>query len=314
MFRSILVPLDGSPFAEHALPLALALARRAGARLLLVSVSTPLAEAYVEGLYFSTLELEQEVQARRKAYLEAIARRLAEKANVPVTIAVHHGEVAATLCDLLERGEADLAVLATHGRGALGRVWLGSVADEMIRHSSSPLLLVRPEADAPDLDREPDLTRMLLPLDGTPLAEQILEPAVALAGLIPGAEVILVRAIHALVPAEAVPDTRDSEKEARTLVGQLDAMQARLREEAQRYLDGVAGRLQARGLRARTEVVAEDHPAVAILREAERQRAGVIALETHGRRGLARLILGSVADKVVRGAHVPVLVHRPKAT
>jgi nucleotide-binding universal stress UspA family protein len=314
MYRSILVPLDGSSFAEHALPLALALARRAGARLLLVSVSTPLAEAYVEGLYFSTLELEQEVQARRQAYLEETARRLAGKANLPITVAVHHGEVAATLCDLLAAGEADLAVLATHGRGALGRVWLGSVADEMIRHTHTPLLLVRPEATAADLDREPDLSRVLLPLDGTPLAEQILEPAVALAGLVPGGEIVLVRAVHALVPAEAAPDTRGGEKEAHTLTQQLETMQARLREEAQRYLDGVAERLRARGLQVRVDVVADDHPAAAILREAEHQRAGVIALETHGRRGLARLILGSVADKVIRGAHVPVLVQRPKAT
>ena len=77
--------------------------------------------------------------------------------------------------------------MATHGRGALGRFWLGSVADEMLRHVNVPLLLVRPDEEAVDLAHEPALGRVVVALDGTPLAEQILEPAVALAALMPDA-------------------------------------------------------------------------------------------------------------------------------
>jgi nucleotide-binding universal stress UspA family protein len=312
MYRTILVPLDGSPFAEHALPVALALARRAGANLMLVTVATPLTEAYTQGVYISPVELEQEIIAQRRAYLEATAEKLRARADVRVSCIVEHGEVALSLCDLLDAGQADLVVLATHGRGAVARFWLGSVADEMVRRASRPLLLVRPGAGAADLDREPEMGRILVPLDGTKLAEQILEPTVAMAGLIPDSELVLVRAIRATSLVDYLPtDTPEIGREARSLAREVQSLQDRLRQEAERYLDEVAGRLRSRGLRVATQVVVEDRPAVAILDEAEARRAGLIALETHGRRGLSRLVLGSVADKVVRGAHVPVLVHRP---
>ncbi len=311
MYRTILVPLDGSPFAEHALPVALSLARRAGAKLLLVTVTTPLAEAYTEGIYISPLELEQEMAAQRRVYLEEVAARLRARADVPVSVSVEHGEVATALCALLDAGEADLAVLATHGRGPLARFWLGSVADELIRRVSRPLLLVRPTGEAVDLEREPELGRIVVPLDGTELAEQILGPAVEVAGLIPNSEIILVRAIQPTALAEFKPEAPAAGQEALSLTREVQALQDHLRREAERYLEEVAGRLRARGLRVVTQVVVEDHPASAILDEAEARHAGMIALETHGRRGLSRLLLGSIADKVVRGAHVPVLVHRP---
>lgn len=311
MYRSVLVPLDGTHFAEHALPAAIALAHRAKARLLLVSISTPLTEAYVEGLYFSTLEMEKEVASRHQTYLDALAERIRRQSSVEVQVQVKHGEVAATLCELVAQNEADLVVMATHGRSALGRFWLGSVTDEMIRHASCPLLLVRPKDEEVDLTREPQLSPILLPLDGTPLAEQILPRVIALAEHIPDARITLMRGIQAVVPVSTAPDLPEAEKEARTLLRQVQSLQERLRQDAETYLEKVAADLRARGLQVQTQVVVEDQPALAILHEAEQERAAVIALETHGRRGLSRLILGSVADKVVRGSHVPVLVHRP---
>ncbi len=311
MYRTLLVPLDGSSFAEHALPAALAVARRARARLNLVSVITPLAEAYVEGLYFSTADLEAHLEGRQRTYLDAVASRLRERVDVPIGTAVLHGDVAATLAGSLAADKVDLVVLATHGRGALGRFWLGSVADELIRHATSPLLLIRPAEEPVSLEQEPDLGKVVLPLDGSPLAEQIIEPAVALASLMPGATITLVRAVHSVVPASATPDVPEGEREARHLLQQVQSLQGKLIEEAGRYLQGVAERLGARGLSVQTEVVVDDQPVPAILREVEKTRAGLIALQTHGRRGLSRLILGSVADKLIRAAHIPVLVQRP---
>jgi nucleotide-binding universal stress UspA family protein len=311
MYRTLLVPLDGSTFAEHALPAALAIARHGRCRLHLVSVVTPLTEAYVEGLYIGTGDLEAQLGARQQTYLEGVARRLRDRADVSVTLAVPHGEVATTLCQLLDKGEGDLVVMATHGRGALGRFWLGSVTDEMIRHATVPLLLVRPGGEAVDLDHEPDLGKVVLPLDGTPLAEEILEPAITLTGLMPEATLTLVRAVHTVVPVLYPPDVPDAQREAQHLAEQVEAMERRLHGEARHYLDDVAARLRGRGIAVQVEVVVEDKPAQAILREAEKVHAGLIALQTHGRRGLARLILGSVADKVIRAAHVPVLVRRP---
>src|SRR5262245_14523996 len=311
MYRKILVPLDGSTFAEHALPYALTIARRCGAQIRLVTVSTPLAEAYVEGLYFSPVELEQEISTRHRDYLEATAKRLREKTEVAVVTEVKHGEVSPALADYAARGEADLVVMATHGRGAIGRFWLGSVADEMIRQTSVPLLLVRPTAGAADLAKEPNLSKVVLPLDGTEHAEHILEHAVNVAKLAPDGEVTLVRAIHTVVPAQPAVDVPTAEREAQSLLGQVQSLQAKLRQDAEAYLHDVAEKLRARGLRTQTQVLADDQPASAILAEADAQRAGLIAMETHGRSGLSRLVRGSVADKVIRGSHIPVLIHRP---
>jgi nucleotide-binding universal stress UspA family protein len=312
MFKTLLVPLDGSPFAEHALPVALAIARRGHAEIRLVSVVTPLAEAYVEGMYFSTADLEQQLATQQQTYLEAVRGRLRQRGEVAVKTQALHGDVAVTLNHLIDQGGIDLVVMATHGRGAFRRFWLGSVADEMIRHVTVPLLLVRPDEQPVALEREPELGKVVIALDGTPLAEQVIEPAVTLAGLMPSASVTLMRAIHPVVPIDTTPDVPETESEARHLVEQVQQMQAKLRSDAESYLEGVAGRLRGRGLAVQTEVVVEDQPAAAILHEAEKTRAGLIAVATHARRGLSRLMLGSVADKVVRGAHTPVLVYHPK--
>jgi len=309
MYRKILVPLDGSTFAEHSLPLALALARRGHAALHLVTVSTPLTQAYIEGVYVGPADLEAEVNARYQAYLNAIADRLHERTDAPITSEVVNGEVAASLCEIAASGKVDLVVMATHGRSPMGRFWLGSVADDMMRHVNLPLLLVRPGEEAPTLEAEPDLSRVVVSLDGTEAAEQILEPAVALAELIPQTEIVLFRAVRQVVPDDVEPEMMEAEP--RNLRAEVVRMQEQLFREADEYLTGIAHSLEARGLKVRTHVVAEDRPALGILNEAEGEHAGLIALETHGRGGLARLFFGSTADKVVRGAHVPVLVHRP---
>jgi nucleotide-binding universal stress UspA family protein len=88
-------------------------------------------------------------------------------------------------------------------------------------------------------------------------------------------------------------------------------LQDEARRAAEEYLAGVARRLRARGLPVRTHVVVEERPADAILHEAEEGVAGLIALETHGRGGLGRLLYGSVADRIVRSSHTPILVQRP---
>jgi nucleotide-binding universal stress UspA family protein len=107
-----------------------------------------------------------------------------------------------------------------------------------------------------------------------------------------------------------LPEGSPAGREAQALAEQLSAAQGNLLQAAQDYLAGVAERLRARGVRLRARVATFEQPAVGILQEAEALGVGLIALATHGRRGLARLFLGSVADKVVRGATVPVLVHR----
>jgi nucleotide-binding universal stress UspA family protein len=196
--------------------------------------------------------------------------------------------------------------MTTHGRGPLSRFWLGSVADEFIRKTSVPVLLVRPKEGTLDLSQEPVVRRVLIPLDGSGLAEQILGPAVALGSLM-NADYTLLRVV--CPPLFTVYDP------AAVAVSPVD--QTSLEEErtqAQAYLDQVAQRLRARSLPVCTQVLVGMQPHQAILEEVQAQGVDLIALATHGRKGLTRLLLGSIADKLVRGAGVPVLVHRPSTS
>jgi nucleotide-binding universal stress UspA family protein len=187
---------------------------------------------------------------------------------------------------------------------------MGSVADEMIRHAHLPILLVRPGDEPINLGAEPLPVRVLVPLDGTDLAEQILEPAVALADMLPGMEYILLRVVKPLVPIAEMPDG-PANLEAHHILTEVQVIQEQLHRRAETYLRDIAARLEARGLKVEVRVVVSERPEEAILHEAEKTSASLIALETHGRSGLSRLVKGSVADKVVRGSHVPVMVQRP---
>jgi nucleotide-binding universal stress UspA family protein len=146
---------------------------------------------------------------------------------------------------------------------------------------------------------------VLIPLDGTPPAEQILEPAAELARLM-GVGVTLLQAI----PPVAFGGWRDdgSVVTAEALAGATE----RLRAKAEKYLEAVAVRLRSRGLPVRVVVAPGQDPASAVLDRAAALPGGLIALTTHGRGGLARLLLGSIADRVVRGARGPVLLLRER--
>jgi nucleotide-binding universal stress UspA family protein len=309
--RSVLVPLDGSPFGEQALPAAISLARRAGVELQLVNVLPPLASVYTEAPLFVNAPVGEQLRDRQvklhQAYLEQQRNRI-----VPLYSAVRttllEGEVAATLWEQANRN-ASLVVMTTHGRGPLGRFWLGSVADELIRHSHVPILLIRPREEAPDLKIAPNLRHFLVPLDGTELAEQMLGPAVQFGGLVK-ADFTLLRVIQpilATTPPMLEGPTFGHVAEA--LIAQTEAMQEQVRQEAQAYLEKLAQPLREKGLTVLTRVDVDDQPAHAILEESK--TVDVVALATHGRRGLARLFLGSVADKVIRASHTAVLVLRP---
>ncbi|HYT93309.1 MAG TPA: universal stress protein [Gemmataceae bacterium] len=311
MYRSILVPLDGSTFGEQALPLAIAVARRAGAALHLLHVHTPLASVYAEGAFFIDEALERDLKVRQQTYLESVTKRVKDVCAIPIHPTLVEGAIEPSIRSAAVGAAADLVVMTTHGRGPLARLWLGSVADALVRDLPVPLLLVRPGEGAIDFAQEPPLKHLLLPLDGEPLAEQMIEPAVAL-GSLSDADYTLLRVIRPIVPlAYPFSEGHTLGQVAQSMINQIDEFQNQVRKEATDYLERVAAGLRQRSLRVQTRVAVETQPAVAILSEAKPPAIDMIAVETHGRRGLKRLFLGSVADKVVRGAAVPVLVQRP---
>lgn len=313
MFRTILVPLDGSPFGEHALPLAQTIAKRSGAALELMYVHAPLATVYPESVPLLDDSLNFELKTRQRAYLDQLVERLRGLVPGPVSCSVHEGLVAGTIQQRAIQRSADLVVMTTHARGPLARLWLGSVADELVRSLPMPLLLLRPGEGRADLTRDVVLKHLLLPLDGSPLAERMIEPATAL-GRLMDADYTLLRVIKPVMPSYYTAEGYGLGEMAGSLLDQIEKTQQHLQYVASRYLDEVAERMTSQGLRVQTLVTTEEQPAVAILNEAANRAIDLLALETHGRHGVPRLFLGSVADKVLRGTTLPVLVHKPRAS
>ena len=301
MYHSLLVPLDRSSSAEQALPLALSIARRAHARLDLVEVHALYALEDPTAGWAPFFEPERDAEYRRQEqrYLDGTATWLTSVSPVSVSTGVLSGStvLAETVADsILARaraGKADLIVMATHGRGPLSRLGIGSVADELIRRAGVPVLLVRPGEMAADLFPEPALDNILIPLDGSALAEQVLGPALDLARLT-GARCSLLRIIA----------PRSSARNGALGGSPQEA-------EAEAYLERVAAWVREQGVQVRARVVVAPHVAEAILEEATAQASDLIALATHGRGGLTRLLRGIVADRLVRAAAAPLLIYCP---
>lgn len=305
MYKSILVPLDGSTFGEHALPLARGIVHRTGARLQLVHVHEPVIVRYEESMEVFDDKLEVQNREHEQTYLDEVVKRLAMDPNIPVTTAVLDGlaAVTETLLNQIKNTNIDLVVMSTHGYGALARFWLGSVADRLVRQTEVPILLVRPEQDtAPDLAGEKVFRHILIPLDGSDLAEQVLE-YVRVLGKTMQADYTLLRVIELMLPVGYSPEY------SIPIDPQLINL---LQIDAQTYLDKITDRLRAQSLQVQTKIVFNHQPAVAILEEASRQGMDLIAMATHGRGGLTRFLIGSVADKVLRGASMPVLLYCPR--
>src|SRR3712207_6268837 len=234
MYRSILVPLDGSTFGEHALPLAVSIARRAGATLNLVHVHAPLKSVYLEGAAFLDDSLEADIKAQQQDYLQGVAGRVQSIApGLAVATKLVVGDVASSLASEAVNQGANLVVMTTHGRGPLGRFWLGSVADQLIGHLPMPLLRIRPHEATVDLNREPPIRHILISLDSTPFAEKILEPAVEL-GRLMEADVTLVRIIKPVIPADYPVEVSTATQAVQAVLQRVENIQTRLQEEARK--------------------------------------------------------------------------------
>jgi nucleotide-binding universal stress UspA family protein len=304
MFRSILVPLDGSPAAEHALPWALSLAQQSGATLHLARVHLAPVPVMVGTEMAADVVLDNAIRENDKLYLEKLTEKLGTAATVNVRYALLDGGVNEAVLDYAKTIFADAIVMTSHGHGAFARFWLGSVADSLVRQSTVPTLLVRPRDDqAADLSGRPFVHRVVVPLDGSDLAETAVGPATQLAGTC-AAALDLVMVVEDLSD-EALHRIRIDSHE--TATAYPEAVVAR----AEEYLDKVAERPRASHLKVTAKAIRHGSPAAAVLEYAGAHGNAVIALATHGRGGVRRLLLGSVADKLIRGATLPVLVCRP---
>jgi nucleotide-binding universal stress UspA family protein len=184
------------------------------------------------------------------------------------------------------------------------------VADALVRRSLLPILLVRPQETAAEVSDKPLLRHVLIPLDGSALAEEALEPALALGGGSQAEYTLMLVATPVIALTPDLSSHRVSGLNA-SLLRELEEVHRRRRIKAADYLEQLAERLRARSLVVQTRVVLNERVAAAILEESLTIGADAIALTTRGQGGLKRLLLGSVADKLIRGATTPVLVCPP---
>jgi nucleotide-binding universal stress UspA family protein len=294
-----MVPLDGSKFAETALPTALRITEKPGSSIELVMVQEL-------GPVFAMEAWEAAYPEAARTYLDELIVRLGDLGERKVESTVLMGRPAAELDVRARESETDLIVMATHGRGPVSRVWLGSVADELVRHTPSPVLLVRPDRrEETEAAEKVSFEHVLIPMDGSPCAEAIVEVATSL-GRSFGSRYTLLRIVR-------YPDELVSAYVPGTIQMSQQVVDEGIRTSRD-YLDEMSGKLRAEGFQIDTRVLVDSRPASAILSFAEDEEVDLIAMATHGRSGMSRAVMGSVTDKVVRGAHRPVLVVRPEIT
>lgn len=308
MYPCIIAPVDGTPFGEHAVPVAASIARHTGAQLWLAHVHVPLIAATgAEAAAFGGAWLEQAKEAEQ-GYLEELEERVERAYGVRPRSALIDGSVAAALEGFVRGCGAGLVVMSTHGHVRLRRLWHHGVAEALARRLPVPVLLVRPRDERlpPPLDPELELRHVLVPLDGTRYSEGMLEHAISLG-----------RAFHARYTLLRVvaPDDSGYGALARGRTGAGPALQRRL-AAARQYLNAIAERMRAAGLEVRTAAVPSDVPAEAILQYSRSAASpfgpvDIVAMEMHPHRAVARIFGSHTADRVLHDTPVPLLLLEP---
>jgi nucleotide-binding universal stress UspA family protein len=301
MFRTLLVPLDGSQLAERAVPYAIRLAQASHARLVLMEAVLAPPPVSVDGADLERNQLEAIGDAR--AYLAQMAESMSGQV-ADVEIAFPYGRPAEKILETIDAFQADGVVMTTHGRTGFDHLLHGSVTEAILARSNVPVFVVyaRPgQAPAPTFS--PANARLLVPQNGSEYDAPALRAAVELLG--PRGDIVLVT----VVPS---PEHVMRDDSGRHVVAYLDQQEEALTREARDYLAGVAEPLRKGPppMSVKTDVRVGD-PASGITMAALDTQADLIVMATHGRTGIKRAVLGSVAGTVLRTAVTPVVLVHP---
>ena len=296
MYEKILIPLDGSELAEVALPYAEELAGRLGSEVTLIYVSESAEDPYH---YMHQVYVQQMVEATKhgtEKYLEKPQGRA-----IKVESAILMGHPAEEIVDYADKEKIGLIVMATHGRSGVRRWVLGSVADKVVRATKRPVALIRAKGTRPDVREKGILNKALVPLDGSKESEAVIPYIEELASKLK-AEVVLFQVVAQAYriypggdPGVQVPFTEE----------QMEPLKA----SAEQYLEEVTSGLKGRGVTTRYEVRVGD-AAEEIINLADELCVDLVAMSTHGRSGVSRWNIGSVADKVLHAGNTPLLLVR----
>ena len=306
MYRTILVPLDGSRLAEAALAYARSFAGGVDVRVILIHVADrgdrdclPLHQAYVQR---AAEYVEHGMQKGRR---ETDSRR--RRKPFPVEAKVVVGDPAEAILRWASDGNADLIVMTNDGGSGRRRWLMGGVAGKVLQASNVPILLVHAGISREIAHDKWPHTTLVVILDGSELAESALPHAEEVAKLWSSGEITvsLVRVCEPLLlPLLSAPQ----------IVVKWDRIAGEIMENSRRsagaYLDGIGKRLRESGLTVTTQVL-EGQPAEEILGYAKKSSHSIVVMTTHGRTGIRRWPFGSTAQKVLWGASVPVLLVRP---
>ena len=294
MFRKLLVALDGTDVAQTVLPFAAQLAM--GLDVPLVLFSAVQGGGQSEGDVYGDL-YEQDAQAAR-ARLKEIAEELAAE-GVDARTLVSVGSPAEQIIAAAEANGCDLVAMSNHGRNLFAQGLLGSVTNRVIHNTDIPVLTITPEKVELYRDHHVRLTKIMVPLDGSPPGDAVL-PHVEDLALRLSLTVSLARVVTppSLFWMDSYPES-------------LGEAEKTMRAEAESYLDSVAQRLRVRGLEVESKVLV-GHPATSLIEYLDKTPHDIIAMATRGRTGISRWMLGSVTDALVRGSGDPVLVVPPQ--
>jgi len=286
--KTILVPLDGSALAARAVPFAATIAKRAGWSILLLRA--------VNTLRAETVAVGQALVSEARAALEAVAAPLAAD-GIQTETRVADKQAETAILEATADEDVTLVVMATHGRGGIGRFIYGSVADTVLRHAPVAVLTVPPHGlDAWPPERP---VKILVPLDGSELSKASLEPACQLADLLGGslllASVVTLPSYSTYAEGYVYVDPDPNENLLTEARHELEALAAELRTDTRPVAVYATYGTPYFGL----TTIARDH------------QVGLIVMATHGRGGVTRALLGSVATATIGQAAVPIMLVRP---
>jgi nucleotide-binding universal stress UspA family protein len=291
----MLIPLDGSQVAEQVLPYARCLAKALTIPVALLEVADietlRLLANPERGRYLDTLLSEK--MENSESYLETVAQSFE---GTPVTCIVEKGKAEDVVIERAAADKSTLIVMATHGRSGIQRWVLGSVTDKVLHGSTNHLFLIRAQ-DQAKAEGEALLKKVIVPLDGSPVAEMVLPYVIDLAKKM-RLEVVLVRSFA--LPAATADEYQTYTDE---LIGLIEA-------EARDYLAEKVKEMKGKGLQNVSSAVNVGYGAEEIITLARKTPDNFIAMCTHGRSGVKRFVLGSVTDRVVRHSGDPVLIIR----
>jgi len=301
MFKVIMAPTEGSDNERPAISVAVKLAKRFDADLRLVRVqTTPLIiETMVQTSELITEQALLDDRLARLRNLEALGTECRTLGDIRVITALEDGPVSPKLRDYALKFNVDLIVMSSHSRGGVKRIALGSATDYLIRHTNVPVLVVRSAASSFAATPDQTFSRIVVPLDGSVLAEQILPEVSALASRLNST----VSLLQVLTPVSY------SQKEI--MQPGLPWWDADI-AAAEAYLTRAAESLIGNGLTVSKDVVLSEDVASAILDFSTRARADLIALATSGAGGVSRFVFGTVADEVTRKSTTSILLFHPK--